>query len=66
MIYGGLFDFEKTQKRIDELEQIMDEPNFWSNKRQSESIISEHTTLTNLLKEVKELKEKFDKYEANA
>ena len=41
MNYGGYFEPEKKQKRIQELENKMEESNFWNNKRESEKVISE-------------------------
>jgi len=60
MIYGGLFDSDSKQKRIDELEKIMKEDNFWGDKRKSEEIISEYNYLKKLLEETSNLKEEIE------
>ena len=60
MIYGGHFDPEKKQKRIDELDGLMKEANFWDDRKKSESIISEFNALKNGLDKVKSLKEEIE------
>lgn len=60
MNYGCYFDTEKKQNRINELEQIMNNPNFWDNKNESEKIISELNNLKNILEKVFNLKEKIN------
>ncbi len=57
MIYGGLFDSESKQKRLDELDRVMKEDNFWDDKRKSEEVISEYNYLKRLLEETGNLKE---------
>ena len=59
-IYGGRFDFESKQKRINELENIMSDSNFWNNKKESEKVISELNSLKNNLEKVFNLKEKIN------
>ena len=39
MSYGGLFDTENKEKRIDELEKLMNQPNFWNLDNSSEVIM---------------------------
>jgi len=60
MIYGGLFDANSKQKRVDELETIMKEDNFWNDKRKSEEVISEYNNLKKLLEDTENLKEEID------
>lgn len=60
MNYGGHFDPEKKRKRIHELEEIMNQPNFWNDKRNSEKVISELNSLKNSLEKVTELKQKIE------
>ena len=60
MNYGGLFDEPTKQKRINELEQIMKEDNFWSDKRKSETIISEYNNLKKTLETSENLKEEIE------
>ncbi len=57
MIYGGRFDAESKQNKIDELDKEMKESNFWDNKRRSEVVISEYNGLSNLVNQAKELKD---------
>lgn len=58
--YGGLFDPEKKQIRIDELKNQMEESDFWSDKKKSESIISEYNALKNILEKVEEIRGKVE------
>ena len=60
MIYGGYFEPEKKESRIKELEQIMSEPNFWDNQKNSEKVISEVNTLRKKLENVSNLKHKIE------
>lgn len=57
-IYGGLFDPEKKNLRIKELEGIMSESNFWNDKKKSESVINELNYLKEQLNSVDEIFEK--------
>ena len=41
MIYGGHFDFDTKKSRICELEKEVNDPNFWSNKENSNNNSSE-------------------------
>lgn len=56
--YGGYFDPDTKSKRIKELEEIMNEPNFWNDKKTSEKVINELNTLKNQMNKVEDLKEK--------
>ena len=58
MNYGGLFEPEKKQKRIEELETLMNNPNFWNDKKNSEKVISELNNLKKVIGSVNDLKEK--------
>lgn len=60
MIYGGLFDIDDKQKQIDALEIEMNKPNFWDDRKKSESIISKVNNLTKIVKNVKNLQKKID------
>lgn len=60
MNYGGLFDPDCKIKRMQELEQIMESPNFWDDKRKSESIIQELNAIKNKLQTIEYLKSKVD------
>ncbi|MBP3461439.1 MAG: peptide chain release factor 2 [Bacilli bacterium] len=56
--YGGLFDSESKEKRLEELEKKVNEPNFWNDKKNSEKIIDELNTIKNNLNNVKNLRTK--------
>jgi len=60
MNYGGHFEPEIKQERIKVLERQMNEPNFWNDKKTSESIINELNSLKNTLNGVNELKNKIN------
>ena len=53
--YGGHFDPEQKQERLQVLESLMNEPNFWSNENSS-NIISEVNSIKHLLDDVSSLK----------
>ena len=55
--YGGHFEPDKKIERIKELQKEMNEPNFWNDKKRSESIISEFNELQNTVNSLKELKD---------
>ena len=58
MNYGGIFEPSKKEARIQELEQIMTQPNFWDDRQKSEKVISEINTLKKKLENVKVLRKK--------
>lgn len=58
--YGGLFEPDKKKIRIKELEEKMNEPNFWNDKRLSEKIINELNDLKNKVEKVEILKQKIN------
>ena len=60
MNYGGLFEPEVKQERIKVLENEMNEPNFWNDKKTSENVINELNSLKNTLNGVNELKNKIN------
>lgn len=49
MNYGGHFDPDSKKDRLDHLENVMQEPSFWSDKKKSEEIINEVNEIKNLL-----------------
>ena len=56
MKYGGHFDPEQKQKRLNELAEIMKKPNFWDDRKKSEIIIAEFNGIKNILDKVNNLK----------
>ena len=56
MIYGGHFDPEVKKNRIKELEDIMNGPNFWDDKKSSEEVLNELNQLKNKISNIEELK----------
>ncbi|MGA8657918.1 MAG: peptide chain release factor 2 [Chthoniobacterales bacterium] len=42
---GGIFDYPKLQARLNELDQLMAAPDFWSNKEKAQSVIDEATAI---------------------
>ena len=60
MNYGGHFEPEKKLKRIEELKEAMNAPDFWNDKRNSEKVISELNRLQKTLDEIKLLREKIN------
>jgi len=60
MNYGGHFEPEKKIKRIEELRQIMNNPDFWNDKKNSEKVIAELNQLQKSLDEIKALRDKIN------
>ncbi len=60
MIYGCYFDPDSVLKEIDILNNKTNEPSFWSDKKQSESVIKKLNSLKNKYNSTKELKDKID------
>ena len=52
---GGLFEVEKKEKRLKEIEDIMNSPDFWDNIEKSNKINKEHSILKKELNNYKEL-----------
>lgn len=52
MNYGGHFEPDGKQKRIEELEIIMKSSDFWDDKKKSEEVINELNNLKNTLEKV--------------
>lgn len=60
MNYGGHFEPEKQQERIEVLQKITLESNFWDDKKYSNQVITELNTLRTRLQKVQQLKQKID------
>ena len=60
MNYGGYFDPENKQKRIQELEKEMKEENFWNDKKRSEKVIGELNLLKKNIEDIESLKNKIN------
>ena len=60
MIYWCFFEPDKKKERIKALEEEMAKPDFWSDKKNSETIIEEVNYLKNTLNKTKELKDKIE------
>ncbi len=57
MISGGLFELDKKIIRRDELDNIINDPNFWNSKDKDDNL-KEHTYLVNLINDVSNVKNK--------
>jgi peptide chain release factor 2 len=57
---GGLFDLDTKQARIDELEQVMSQANFWEDNEQAQKTISETNELKALVEEMQSLQSDYD------
>ena len=60
MIYGGYFDSDNKLARLHELESLMNDSNFWNDKKNSESVISEINSIKNILDTCSSLKNKIE------
>jgi peptide chain release factor 2 len=52
---GGHFDSDAKEQRIKELETIMNDPNFWNDKKKSESLINELNNLKKVIENTKKI-----------
>lgn len=57
---GGIFDYDKNQQRLSELEKEVSDPGIWSNKEKADKVTRELKRLKALLGPFKEIKEKHD------
>lgn len=62
MIYGGPFDLDTKQKRIEELEMMMQQSNFWDEKQNSEKVINELNSLKQIVNNVITYKEEINNH----
>ncbi|MBV8899057.1 MAG: peptide chain release factor 2 [Verrucomicrobia bacterium] len=60
---GGIFDYAALQRRLQELEQQMAEPDFWDRKEQAQKIIDETTVVRAKVQPLAELIQKADDLE---
>ena len=60
MNYGGHFDSQTKEKKIKELEEKTNNPNFWNDKKESEKVILELNNLKKTLDDTRNLKEKIE------
>ena len=45
MCFGGVFDIAGMQRRLDELEQVTADPDFWSDEKRRMGILKEQAYL---------------------
>ncbi len=57
MIYGGHFDPENKQKKLEKLDKVMKEDNFWTDRRKAEQTINEFNQIKSTLDKAKKIKE---------
>jgi peptide chain release factor 2 len=60
MNYGGFFDVNNKQKRIEQLDQEMSQPQFWDNKEAAEKTIEESNNIKKSIEEIVEIKRKIE------
>ena len=56
MICGGLFDSDNKKTKISELEDMMNNPDFWDDKEKSEEVLNELNLLKSRIKSIEEVK----------
>ena len=47
--YGGVFDVEGKQKRVEDLSQLTHQPDFWNDAEKAQGIIKEQSALKNVI-----------------
>ena len=60
MNYGGHFEPDKLKEKLIELENIQNDPNFWSNRNESEKVINEANSIKKKLESVEILKDRIN------
>ncbi len=60
MNYGGYFDISKKEGRIEELEEITKDPNFWLDKNKVQETMDELNNLKDIVHNNKEIKEQLE------
>lgn len=59
-IYGGIFECDAKKKRLDEIEKIVVQSDFWNDNVFAKKITKERELLSSLLEKVESQKKKFD------
>ncbi len=57
MSYGGLFDVDNKLIEIDKLQSLINQPNFWDDKNQSEKVLNKFNNLKGTVESIKKLKD---------
>ena len=60
VIYGGIFDSEKAEDKILELDSEIAKENFWKDKNRSQRIIKQKNSIENILNFFKETQKNLD------
>ena len=63
-ICGGIFDLEVKEKRVQELEKLMEDPQFWNEQIRAQQVIAEVNDLRSWTIPYRELKESFSNVES--
>ncbi|WAA13968.1 peptide chain release factor 2 [Fervidibacillus halotolerans] len=61
--FRGSLDLENKEARIQELDEVMADPNFWNDQEKAQSIINEANGLKDQVNEFKELSETYENLE---
>ncbi|MBD3425713.1 MAG: peptide chain release factor 2 [Candidatus Omnitrophica bacterium] len=57
---GGIFDLEKNEKRIKQIESELNDPEIWKNQEKADSLSRELKALRSLVGPYREIKEQYD------
>lgn len=57
---GGIFDLDKNQKRLKELENELNDPEIWKNQEKADNLSRELKTLRSIVGPYNEIKEQYD------
>ena len=58
MIYGGHFDVDSKQEKINQLQKESENINFWNDKDNAEAVLKELSELKSIVKDISDLKQK--------
>ena len=60
MAFGGIFDIAGIRQRIEELEQISADPDFWTDKKRSTTLLREKSSIERVLQKFSALEDNFE------
>jgi len=61
---GGIFDLESKSHRVEQLEKVMEEPNFWDDQSEAKKVINEANTLKSWTEPYALIKSAFEEVDA--
>src|SRR5207344_547563 len=57
---GGIFDFDKARKRLEELNRQAEDPNLWNDQQRAQRVMQERTALEDQLTAIGRIEQELD------